>query len=901
MAFRNLTNSGKEYLATRLANELPVKFIKAKIGNGSVPLLTNPANTTDLYNFKKQVTILNAVQEQNSIKLTLQITNDCINEGFYLKEIGIYVDDNGKEVLYWYCNEDNSQYINAQSDIPIVFEIDIMMEVTNINSTIVEWTGKDTWISKTHFDEKVRTFEIPTVIELQSRKNLKVGDIVEVLGYHSAGDGAGHKRIIANEDDGSGVQLANKLWANIIHNGEVNVSWFGFVSSTPLENTNKIQNIFNYINKNNIHKVNFCNFGEIILDVVTNITGSGFNSDGGSIELNGEYDLDLKGTVLKVNPNNSFRYSVIVLRNYTGTVSNCKIIGDRDEHDYSPQIKKTHEFGYGIEVIDSECVNIINAVIEKTTGDCIFISQRDKYIDSGFTTNNVIIKNCILDGARRNNISIECGSNILIENNIIKNAGAILGTAPKLGIDIEAYREVTQEGVLIEYKRVENVIIRNNKFINNIIGAVNAFTCYNVLIENNYSDTSITIHAGSFTKVIGNTLVKNNVDNNDTAFNTNFLAASPRPNQIKGSETSQYNIISKNTVIGFKSFLNGSWTKAKITDNFINTKVIGTINGFAYDVDFSNNTFKKREIEEIDTEPTYNLDLYLKGGNNCISNNNFGKTAKLNGFAEFRIGLENCSLDFSNNIFEKDSNNKTNILLYKNLNSDLVIKNNNLTSISFECVPTKRVVIKGNLFERINTRDYGILGGVSNFDIFENTFINTIINNGNEKFHPTEGQSFIYNNKFTNGNITNRDTSQIFKVYNNYFDKNCSLTFNDSQSSVINNVFENKIVISGSAVKKIGNISEVEMVSQLNTIYHLEKMKQENVYDDYISYMDEKTTYDKQQRKFEQDRQLAYEQALKENPNLSYEEFMSVQPMTLNLIEEPQPSQALKQFIEKYL
>ena len=241
MAFRNLTNVGKEYLATRLANELPVKFIKAKIGNGSVPLLVNPADTKDLYNFKKEVTIIEAVQEQNSIKLTLQVTNNEILEGFYLKEIGIYADDNGKEVLYWYCNEDNSQYINAQTDVPLSFEIDIMMEVTNINSTVIEWAGKENWISKNYFDEKVRTFEIPTIAELQSRKNLKVGDIVEVLGYYSAGDGAGHKRIIANEDDGSGVQLKNGLWANIVHNGEVNVSWFGAKGDGITDDTLAIQ------------------------------------------------------------------------------------------------------------------------------------------------------------------------------------------------------------------------------------------------------------------------------------------------------------------------------------------------------------------------------------------------------------------------------------------------------------------------------------------------------------------------------------------------------------------------------------------------------------------------------------------------------------------------------------
>ena len=97
---------------------------------------------------------------------------------------------------------------------------------------------------KNYFDEKVRTFEIPTIAELQSRKNLKVGDIVEVLGYYSAGDGAGHKRIIANEDDGSGVQLNNKLWANIVHNGKVNVSWFGTKGDGTIDDGIYLKKVF---------------------------------------------------------------------------------------------------------------------------------------------------------------------------------------------------------------------------------------------------------------------------------------------------------------------------------------------------------------------------------------------------------------------------------------------------------------------------------------------------------------------------------------------------------------------------------------------------------------------------------------------------------------------------------
>ncbi len=88
-------------------------------------------------------------------------------------------------------------------------------------------------------------FTYDNIEELKQDVGLKIGNVVELNGYYTAGDGANHKRVIANEDDGSGVQLANGLWANVVHNGEVNVSWFG----ATRDNSTYTKNAFNIFRK----------------------------------------------------------------------------------------------------------------------------------------------------------------------------------------------------------------------------------------------------------------------------------------------------------------------------------------------------------------------------------------------------------------------------------------------------------------------------------------------------------------------------------------------------------------------------------------------------------------------------------------------------------------------------
>ena len=124
--------------------------------------------------------------------------------------------------------------------------------ITNINeqgSILLKNGNYAKEISNSNGSKKLD--KVNTIEELKSQ-NLKVGDIVEVLGYYTAGDGANHKRKISNKDDGSGIQLTNGLWANIVHNGEVNVSWFGAKGDGVTDDYNPI-----------VKAINFCTFKTI--------------------------------------------------------------------------------------------------------------------------------------------------------------------------------------------------------------------------------------------------------------------------------------------------------------------------------------------------------------------------------------------------------------------------------------------------------------------------------------------------------------------------------------------------------------------------------------------------------------------------------------------------------------
>lgn len=93
-------------------------------------------------------------------------------------------------------------------------------------------------------------FKYDTIQDMVNDIALKVGMVVDINGYYKPDDGATHKRVIADSDDGSGVQLNNGLWANIIFEDIFNILWLGADNKNKTNNNKCFSKFFDLMRKN---------------------------------------------------------------------------------------------------------------------------------------------------------------------------------------------------------------------------------------------------------------------------------------------------------------------------------------------------------------------------------------------------------------------------------------------------------------------------------------------------------------------------------------------------------------------------------------------------------------------------------------------------------------------------
>ena len=213
----------------------------------------------------------------------------------------------------------------------------------------------------------------------------------------------------------------------------------------------------------------------------------------------------------------------IIGDNVTIKGNGALFMGERLTHKYNsvkiPASKTTSEGVSGCLIVGAN-VTLDGMWFKDWTGDCIGVNSSHRLRLNNPTMANpspfahyskdVIIKNCVVDGARRNNISIMDCDGFLIDNCLIIRAGytdanGTLGTNPKLGIDLEPYKTGNASDGYDTAEFVQNGTISNCRFVENRVGDVTAFNVYNVKIVNNHC--TATIGNGSS----NNTVIANNV------------------------------------------------------------------------------------------------------------------------------------------------------------------------------------------------------------------------------------------------------------------------------------------------------------------------------------------------------------------------------------------------------
>ena len=658
-----------------------------------------------------------------------------------------------------------------------------------------------------------------TIDELVNKSmGLAVGEVVTLNGYYSADDGATHKRVIADVDDGSGVQLRSGKWANEIYSNENYIMSMNF-----LNNSDETVSIFKSFDTENFKKI-----AELPIQC----------RDISYFFKNNYWYITGTNPRLKQGTNAKFikQWSI-----GNGTKADIYVIRTQDFINY--------------ERIDIR-VGILDTYNTRCWAPEFFVDDnKDVYLLS----------------------TVQYTTELDINNeNIAKHK--------PWGVKIDFDNNIAEQPFFLnmpdETNRIDCFMMKDNNK-------------YYLFIKNEYAKTTQVLYSdnikGKFILIVdkdfgivaeGISIVKRN--NIYHAFLDGYQTSYIKSTSSNLKDWGDYTFLGTNERLRHGTFtlVNKGTLQDRslknITSDFNN-------NNFCPEIDL--NLLSKDNV--IDTLPVGNEIIFFLNYPNKITINkirgNFNKIHFIlrqssNNYEDSYIDLNFVSSKYR--ISKTNNNNDVLITVVKHNSLGMYIENYNMVNYSKE----------------IN------LSGLAKNGIIENLIAQSGV------CYSFRGTSPITINNITAYDVYTKDVNILVATGS----ASAVLTINKGSSLygtkpfvIKGNLDDGKVFkfirISQNSFALLAGVDFNRETQQLNTPYMATKMQQENVYDDYISYMDEKTLYDKQQRKLEQDRQLAYEEALKENPELTYEEFMSVQPMTLNLMEEPQPSEDLKKFMDKYL
>lgn len=733
-----------------------------------------------------------------------------------------------------------------------------------------------------------------TIAEMQQDSKLKAGKVVEVLGYYQAGDGAGHKRKIESEDDGSGVQLSNGLWANI-SNGTHHTKWWGLKADSVTDETILLNKAMNYgdrliidtgvyyVTENSLKLLD--NFGlmakdGIVIDCmqgaiikleeecdVHHIFAFGLRKDGSMSNNIVAYNLT-------IDCNNSFSNGVGGSNCSNITLFNTKVLNCRGvsyvAKGFSTQKPYDKQKGGGRAVtFQGKCNNIsietcrfINCDIGLDLTGFSYKNDKDA---NGIVANNIIAENCgiviEIDGNSPQGIEDEIEnldvSGVIVTNISFKNCGK--STPYRVNCCMEKVNGgVSNEFPFASLGRVGTSYDNENWRLIEYDDSLSEY-----IVGNNYN--------------VGDKIKYIDDGTNSSIFafgNSSGITIS----NVRGRNDSDYGKIG--------SLFRGVGKGINISDVsvIVDTECIYRFGA----VPFLNITTRGYAIAQmINLNNIKNLgatSVVFKADNPIKNSSSLTTTCPLE-FIANQIGIIKTKLTkLVGNEFQNVNNSKRNYVeIYDVTNGGKVCGNLDLLS---------------------KIENFSLDGG-SNFN-------SNVINN--YTIVPTENRAirFSANDSTTLNEIYVYDEYAEFKngfrggagVWNdkNLFRIGSYRFWLDSEGRLRQVAGRNpQSDIDGVIVG-----SGYDTAISLDTPFFREKMLEDGktTLTDYYSYLDEKLAFDKQVKEEQQAKYEAYELLLQDNHNLTWEEFEqtygNTSMMNLSLVEPTIPDSVVK-FMEKYL
>ena len=259
---------------------------------------------------------------------------------------------------------------------------------------------------------------------------------------------------------------------------------FGALADGQTDDTQALKNMCEYVNERG--------YGKIVFDKGTykvsieDRTDYGFENRPSILSfLNANVEIDLQGSSIVLDTNNSPFYSVFHFKNCGFKVMNGTLTGDRLSHDYSAYNDlTTHEWGHGVHNEGSKGY-IENLEISEFTGDGI--SSGNNISWEPFTVLSrafINVDGCNIHHCRRQGITVGESDGAIIKNTEIHHIGTfdnIKGAAPMSGIDLEFE---------LGENRCDKVILDNINIYDctkySIVGANNDDVLNNLYIINSF-------------------------------------------------------------------------------------------------------------------------------------------------------------------------------------------------------------------------------------------------------------------------------------------------------------------------------------------------------------------------------------------------------------------------------